>query len=80
MDPPTEKDVRNAIERSCSPGIVPFGYRRGETGELVAHEAEQQAIREIVALRAQGKLLRAIADAVRAEGASGFRMRAWRAS
>jgi putative DNA-invertase from lambdoid prophage Rac len=49
-------------------GIVPFGFRRGEGGELVAHEAEQEAIREIVALRAQGRPLRAIADAVRAKG------------
>jgi putative DNA-invertase from lambdoid prophage Rac len=30
-------------------GKVPFGYRRGESGELVPHEAEQEAIR-----RAQG--------------------------
>jgi putative DNA-invertase from lambdoid prophage Rac len=49
-------------------GIVPFGFRRGDGGELVPHEAEQEAIREIAALRAQGKPLRAIADAVRARG------------
>jgi putative DNA-invertase from lambdoid prophage Rac len=49
-------------------GIVPFGFRRGADGDLVAHEAEQEAIREIVALRAQGRPLRAIADAVRAKG------------
>jgi putative DNA-invertase from lambdoid prophage Rac len=49
-------------------GTVPFGFRRGAGGELVPHEAEQEAIREIVALRAQGKALRAIADAVRARG------------
>jgi putative DNA-invertase from lambdoid prophage Rac len=49
-------------------GKVPFGFRLGESGELVPHEAEQEAIREIVALRAQGKVLRAIADAVRAKG------------
>ncbi len=48
-------------------GKVPFGFRRGDDGELVPHEAEQEAIREMVALRAQGKALRAIADAVRAE-------------
>ena len=40
-------------------GIVPFGFRRGEGGELVPHEGEQWAIKEIVALRAQGKPLRA---------------------
>ena len=49
-------------------GNVPFGFRRGEDGELVPHEAEQEAIREMVALRAQGRPLRAIADAVRAKG------------
>jgi putative DNA-invertase from lambdoid prophage Rac len=49
-------------------GKLPFGFRLGESGELVPHEAEQEAIREIVALRAQGKALRAIADAVRAKG------------
>ena len=30
-------------------------------GELVRHEGEQEAIREMVALRAQGRPLRAIA-------------------
>jgi putative DNA-invertase from lambdoid prophage Rac len=49
-------------------GTVPFGFRRGESGELVPHELEQEAIREMVALRAQGKALRAIAEAVKAKG------------
>ena len=49
-------------------GIVPFGYRRGDDGELVPHQAEQQAIKEMAVLRAQGKPLRAIAEAVRANG------------
>jgi putative DNA-invertase from lambdoid prophage Rac len=48
-------------------GKVPFGFRRGEGGELVPHEAEQEVIREIVALRAQGKPLRAIAAVVQAK-------------
>ena len=39
----------------CLGGIMPFGYRRGERGELEPHKAEQAAIREMVALRAQGK-------------------------
>jgi putative DNA-invertase from lambdoid prophage Rac len=39
-------------------GTVPFGFRRGENGQLVPHEVEQEAIREMVALRAQGKVLR----------------------
>jgi putative DNA-invertase from lambdoid prophage Rac len=49
-------------------GIVPFGFRRGDDGELVAHEAEQRAIREMVALRAQGTPLRTVAETVRAKG------------
>jgi DNA invertase Pin-like site-specific DNA recombinase len=49
-------------------GIVPFGYRRGEHGRLAPHEAEQEAIREMVGLRAQGKALRAIAKAMQAQG------------
>lgn len=49
-------------------GIVPFGFRRDKSGKLVPHAVEQQAIREMVALRAEGKPLRAIADAVRAKG------------
>ena len=34
-------------------GTVPFGYRRGDDGELAPHEAEQEAIREMIELRAQ---------------------------
>jgi hypothetical protein len=34
---------------------------------LASHEAEQAAIRETVALRAQGKVLRAIAKAMQAK-------------
>jgi DNA invertase Pin-like site-specific DNA recombinase len=49
-------------------GTVPFGYRVGESGELVPHEGEQKAIREMKRLRAQGKALRPIADAMRAKG------------
>jgi putative DNA-invertase from lambdoid prophage Rac len=49
-------------------GKVPFGFRRGDDGELVPYEAEQEAIREIVSLRAQGNALRAIAQTVAAEG------------
>jgi putative DNA-invertase from lambdoid prophage Rac len=49
-------------------GKVPFGFRRGDAGELVPHEPEQEAIREMVALRAQGKALRTIAAAAQAKG------------
>jgi putative DNA-invertase from lambdoid prophage Rac len=44
-------------------GKVPFGFRRGDDGELIPHEAEQEAIREMAALRAQGRPLRTIAAA-----------------
>jgi putative DNA-invertase from lambdoid prophage Rac len=49
-------------------GKVPFGFRRGDDGELVPHQAEQDAIREMIALRAQGWALRAIAAALQAQG------------
>jgi len=49
-------------------GKNPFGCRRSEAGELVPHEAEQEAIREVVELRAQGRSLRAIAAAMQAAG------------
>ncbi len=48
-------------------GTVPFGYRLGDDGERVP-EAEQEAIREMVELRAQGRSLRAIAASVQAKG------------
>ena len=35
-------------------GDVPFGFERGDDGELVPVEAQQEAIRDIAALRAQG--------------------------
>jgi putative DNA-invertase from lambdoid prophage Rac len=49
-------------------GKIPFGFRLGDAGELVPDEGEQEAIREIAALRAQGRPLRAIATAVQAKG------------
>ena len=47
---------------------MPFGFRRGDDGELVPHEPEQEAIREMVALRAQRKPLRAIAAPMAEKG------------
>jgi putative DNA-invertase from lambdoid prophage Rac len=49
-------------------GKVPFGFRRGDTGVLIRHEAEQEAIQEMIVLRGQGKPLRAIASAMEAKG------------
>ena len=49
-------------------GDVPFGFEVGGDGALVPIEAQQEAIREIAALRAQGRSLRAIRDEMRAKG------------
>ena len=49
-------------------GIVPFGFRRGDDGELVPHADEQAAIAEIAALHAQRTPLRAIVAAMAAKG------------
>ena len=51
-------------------GVVPFGWRVGEGGELVTVPEHQQAIDRILSLRRAGKPLRAIAEALRAEGIS----------
>ena len=51
-------------------GKIPFGYRRGDDGELVRHEGEQEAIEQMIALRAEGKPLRAISAAMAAKGYS----------
>jgi putative DNA-invertase from lambdoid prophage Rac len=49
-------------------GIRPFGWRPGDDGELIPVAGEQEAIIEIKRLRAEAKPLRAIAEAVRAQG------------
>lgn len=49
-------------------GIVPFGWQVGEDGELVEDDAQQTAIRRMVELRRAGQSLRAISDAMKAEG------------
>jgi hypothetical protein len=47
---------------------VPFGFTRGEGAELIPHDGQQKAIREMKRLRAQGKAPRPIAEAMRAKG------------
>jgi putative DNA-invertase from lambdoid prophage Rac len=49
-------------------GDVPFGFEVGADGALVPIGAQQEAIREIAALRAQGRSLRVIRDEMRAKG------------
>ena len=47
---------------------MPFGYRVGENGALIEHEAEQEAIRAMIAMRKQGVALRRIAAAMAERG------------
>jgi putative DNA-invertase from lambdoid prophage Rac len=49
-------------------GSVQFGYRITDDGALLPHEPEQEAIREMVALKAQGRSLRAIAAEMQTKG------------
>ena len=49
-------------------GTAPFGWRVGDAGELVEVPEQQKAIRTMVRMRKAGKSLRAIADAMRAQG------------
>jgi putative DNA-invertase from lambdoid prophage Rac len=49
-------------------GVVPFGWTVGEGGDLVEDEAQQHAIRRMVKLRKDGESLRAVRDAMKAEG------------
>jgi putative DNA-invertase from lambdoid prophage Rac len=49
-------------------GKVPFGFRIGNDGQLVEHEAEQKAIRTMIAMRREGVALRPIAAAMAKRG------------
>jgi putative DNA-invertase from lambdoid prophage Rac len=49
-------------------GKMPFGFRRGESGELVADDPQQEAIAEMATMRREGKSLRAISAAMQAKG------------
>lgn len=49
-------------------GSVPFGWQVAEDGALEAVQAEQEAIARMVAMKAEGKSLRAIAEAMKGEG------------
>lgn len=49
-------------------GKVPFGYDVGPQGELLEIAEQQEAIREMIQLKAQGKPLRTIADVMRDKG------------
>lgn len=49
-------------------GKPPFGWEVEKAGELVAVPEQQQAIERMCAMRAEGATLRAIADALTADG------------
>jgi len=49
-------------------GTTPFGWKIGEAGELVEDDDQQRAIRHMVQLRSAGRSLRAIAEAMKAQG------------
>jgi putative DNA-invertase from lambdoid prophage Rac len=51
-------------------GTVPFGFDRGADGKLIPNDDQQAAIREISALRNEGKSLRDIAAIMKASGRS----------
>jgi hypothetical protein len=59
---------RSEGRRALSGGSIPFGYRLGDDGDLVPHEPEQEAIREMIALPAHGRSLRAIAAEMQTKG------------
>lgn len=49
-------------------GSRPFGWRLGDDGALIPDTAEQSAIGRMMEMRREGRSLRAIADAIKAEG------------
>jgi putative DNA-invertase from lambdoid prophage Rac len=49
-------------------GKRPFGFWRGDNGELIPDDAEQAAIAEMLELQARGLSLRAIAAEMQAKG------------
>jgi putative DNA-invertase from lambdoid prophage Rac len=49
-------------------GIAPFGFKKGETGDLVPVPEQQAAIRKMKKLRDQGESLRSISAAMKASG------------
>ena len=70
------KDAKRNLRRSNrhQGGSRPFGYRfgkpngHGKARELIPHPDEQAAVADIVALRAEGKSLMTIRDAMRDRG------------
>jgi transcriptional regulator with XRE-family HTH domain len=60
--------VEPALVKARKPRTGKFGYRRADNGALVEDEAEQEHVREMVAMKAEGKSLRDIRDGMKEKG------------
>ncbi len=73
--------IRKSMARKALRGVVlgriPYGYRRGDHGQLEEHPDEAPAVRAIFGLAAQGKGIRAIAAELNARGLQTRRGGAW---
>ena len=64
----TKAALRAKRERGERAGELPFGYADGGDGRLIPQESEQQTLRLVNDLRAQGLTLRAIVAELEAQG------------
>lgn len=64
----TREALRALRARGRRAGTVPWGFVAGPGGELAPHEGERATVARALALRAEGRTLRAIVDALAAEG------------
>ena len=58
----TKGALRHLQSQGHHVGRVPFGWRMGEDGKLVKHEAEQKLLRKARRLRKRGRTLTAISE------------------
>jgi hypothetical protein len=63
-----ERELDQLEEPSMLGGKVPWGFRIGDTGDLVPIPEQQAALRKMRRMRAAGLALRAIAEKMRATG------------
>lgn len=62
------RGMRDNAQQCKINGALPLGYRRGEDGRYVIHEAEAEIVREIFRRAASGEALAAIADDLNSRG------------
>ncbi|MFO0562443.1 MAG: recombinase family protein [Polyangiales bacterium] len=67
----TRAALRAKRARGQRAGNVPWGYRAGERGQLERHEPEHAITMRVLALRATGMPLRAIAQTLECDGVTG---------